>query len=345
MERAFLDICSGRRRGAGASILRAAFSAAEIPYSALMLTRNWLYDRRLLPMRGLPRPAVSVGNITTGGTGKTPMVAWLTTALIAAGRHPAILLRGYKGTDEQIVLSAANPGCPVVANPDRAAGAAQALAGSGSIDVFVLDDAMQHRRVRRDMEIVLVNARQPWGFGHLLPRGLLREPLSGLRRADALVITHVAEIVPAGLKEIEAAIRRYNPQAPIFHADHVLTGLEPFDGSARLPMSALNGKKYFAACGIGAPESFISILAQHGGELAGKRFFADHHPFTEQDAAALRRDAETCGAAMIIVTQKDRAKLKDFAAAKSFFSTALEIRFAGLHGQQLLELVMQRTKP
>jgi tetraacyldisaccharide 4'-kinase len=344
MESAFLDICSGRRRGAGAAFLRGALRVAEIPYSAGMGLRNSLYDLAILKATPLPHPTISVGNITTGGTGKTPIVSWLTASLSAVGRHPAILLRGYKGTDEQTVLATANPHCVVVANPDRVAGAKLAQNQDSQIDLFILDDAMQHRRVKRNLEIVVINAREPWGYGHVLPRGLLREPLSGLKRAGAFVITHFSEIAPASLKKIETTIRKHSA-APIFNSDHLLTGLDSANGSARVPMSALANKKYFVACGIGSPESFISLLSNFGGQLAGKRFFVDHHPFSDSDAVALKRDAEACGAEWVIVTQKDWAKLRVFDAAQSFVTAALEIRFAGGHAQKLLELVLQRIKP
>jgi tetraacyldisaccharide 4'-kinase len=350
MERFFLDICAGRRRGLTAGLLRGLLTVAQIPFAAAVAARNWAFDRGLLKSRPLPRPAVSVGNITTGGTGKTPIVSWLAANLHHCGRHPAILLRGYKASnekasDEQIVLATANPQCQVVANPNRAAGASHALAQDKMIDLFILDDAMQHRRVQRNVNIVLVHATEPWGGGHLLPRGLLREPLTGLRRASALVLTHSAEATPAQLTQIEATIRRHNADAPIFHADHQLAALVPFNASSRLPLTALRGKKYFAACGIASPESFLSLLAQHGGILAGQRFFSDHHPFDQRDAAAIQLEAQDKGAEMIIVTQKDWAKLRNFAPANSFLFADLQIRFAANHGQQLLDLVLARTTP
>jgi len=345
------EIWSGRRRGPVAAVTRTLLAAAAVPYRAAVQSRNWMYDRGLLSTHPLPLPAVSVGNLTAGGSGKTPVVAWLASALQQAGRRPAILLRGYKSrfgiSDEQTMLAAAHPDVRVAADPNRLRAAAAVWNDDALVNLFILDDAMQHRRVRRDVEIVLVNATEPWGFGHLLPRGLLRESLSGLRRADALIITHAAEATPAELAEIETTIRKHNPAAPIFHADHVQTGLSPFDGSHPLPMSALQSRKYFVACGIASPESFAAALADHGGQCVGQKFFPDHHPFSGANASELRRAAAELGAETIIVTAKDWAKLiiprQTQGDGVPFWRADLEIHFPADHAKQLLDMVLQRT--
>jgi tetraacyldisaccharide 4'-kinase len=351
MERAYLDICAGRTRGGFASAARAALSAAEFPYTAAMQARNWLYDRGFLASRPLPRPAVSIGNLTTGGTGKTPLVCWLAGAARAAGRTPAVLLRGYKAfnetSDERMLIAEAQPDVVVVADPDRLRGAIEALDQEPGIDLFILDDAMQHRRVARQADIVLINAIEPWGFGHVLPRGLLREPLTGLRRAHGVVVTHAGQVPPQRLEEIATTVLRLNPDAPLFGADHAITGLAAGRDGSVLPMTALANQKYFIACGIAHPESFASGLARHGRQCVGRWFFPDHHPFTPQDVMALRRQAAEAGAAAIVVTEKDWLKLAAAgavgAADTPFWRAQLSIQFVEDHEQRLLDLILRRT--
>src|SRR4051812_36636358 len=177
-------------RGVGCALVRGALGAMEPLYRAAVASRNRFYD--FAGQTRLPRPVISVGNITTGGTGKTPMVAWLATQLLEQGMHPAILLRGYSRggiSDEQQMLQRQLPGVPVQANADRVEGARMVLGEHPEVDVFLLDDGFQHRRVARDFDLVLINAREPFGLGRVLPRGLLRESLDGLKRAHGFVIT------------------------------------------------------------------------------------------------------------------------------------------------------------
>jgi tetraacyldisaccharide 4'-kinase len=342
-ERFFLDVVSGRRRGAGSTALRLALAVASPPYAAATRLRNLLYDRGVLPSRSLPRPAVSVGNITVGGTGKTPLVCWLASALRAAGRKPAVLLRGYKTADEEILIAQASPDTPVVADPDRRHGAQAALAKQADVDLFILDDAMQHRRVRRNFEIVLINAAQPWGYGSVLPRGLLREPIGGLCRADAVVFTHASEASLDQLVDVEATLRKHNRDAPIFLADHELTGI--MAPKEELPMSALSDRPYFVAAGIGQPDSFLAALQAHGKKCVGHRVFADHHRFSNEDVASLRRQA--AGAAAIVVTEKDWTKLRNLSVIQDdgipFWRAQLRIHFRNDGDKRLLDLVCRRT--
>jgi tetraacyldisaccharide 4'-kinase len=233
-----------------------------------------------------------------------------------------------------------------VADPSRRRGAAAAVAANSRIDLFILDDAMQHRRVRREVEIVLVDAVQPWGWGHLLPRGLLREPISGLKRADAVIITRCGQATAAQLAEIEMTVQRHNARAMVLSADHVLTGLVSADGVVS-PMSILAQTPYIAACGIAQPESFVADLRKHGDGCVGQKFYPDHHPFTEQDVSALIRLAGRSDAKAIIVTEKDWVKLRSLApAGKSeipFWRARLRFQFSDADGRRLLDLVLRRT--
>jgi tetraacyldisaccharide 4'-kinase len=350
MERYLLDIVSGRRRGVAAALVRMLLALAELPYGAVIRLRNRLYDIRVLPSRALPRAAVSIGNLTTGGSGKTPLVCWLADQTMKAGRTPAVLMRGYKGSggksDEQMVIARAVPAMTVVADSNRRRGAAAAVAADFRIDLFLLDDAMQHRRARRDVEIVLIDAAQPWGWEHLLPRGLLREPVAGLKRADAVVITRSGQATPQQLAEIETTVQRYNHAAIVLSADHVLTGLISAEDVAS-PMSILAATPYIAACGIAQPESFVAGLRKHGSDCVGQKFFADHHRFTQADVSSLQAQARQAHARAIVVTEKDWVKLAVLPGARDaeipFLRAQLSFQFADGDGRRLLELVLQRT--
>jgi tetraacyldisaccharide 4'-kinase len=344
-----IDVLSGERQGAWPAALRMLLTVAEVPYTGIVRVRNGLYDLRILRARRLPRPTISVGNLTTGGTGKTPLVCWLATALRAEGRKPAVLMRGYKSnggqSDEAKLIAQFVPANSVIANPDRIKGAETALQQQPETDLFLLDDSMQHRRAGRDFEIVLISAVEPWGYQHVLPRGLLREPISGLSRADAVVLTHVSEVSPFRMMAIKATVRQYNEDAPIFSADHVLTGLVTAGGE-ELPLSTLAERKYFIACGIAQPVSFLQGLKNYGDECVGHQIFPDHHPFDESDVAALRQSAKDAGATTIIVTEKDWAKLGEMPSVKEseipFWRTRLSMKFSGEGSRKLLDMVLRK---
>lgn len=329
----FRRVMDGTDRSPLAAMLRGAAACAEPFYAGLMRTRN-----RLIRGQPLGRPTISVGNITTGGTGKTPVVRWLAASLADAGRKPAILLRGFKSTDgvsdEQVVLAQAlGQTIPVIANPRRIRGAAEAIALHPQTDLFILDDGMQHRHAARDFELVLIHAAEPFGLGRVFPRGFLREPLSGLARADAFLITHAGEVDAGRLDQIERTLRQNNPAAAIFRADHVITGLE-----------ALDSHSFFAFCGIGSPESFFSQLAAHGN-CVGRRTFADHHRYTAEDLVALEAAARSGGAAMLVTTEKDWAKLTRLPPAAGrlpIVAVGLSIRFYGDHETRLLKQIKSR---
>lgn len=313
LERFGLRVMSGEARGVGPAMLRGALALAEPFYAGAMIARNRLYDVNALKRHPLPRPVVSVGNLTAGGTGKTPVVRWLAEQLIARGRRPAVLLRGYgqRGasfSDEQQLLQSCLDSVPVIANPDRRAGAASALEQQPQIDVLLLDDAFQHRKVRRHFDLVLINAADPFGFGHVHPRGLLREPLRGLKRADAILLTRVDAVDSPQLDAIETKVRSVHPSVPIFRSMHVLTGLK-YAASSDHPITALNGQKFFSFAGIGSPQAFHRQLIAAGGLPVGSRWFPDHHPYTEADVATLSRQAASAGANVMLTTEKDWVKL------------------------------------
>ena len=335
-------IMSGRERGVRASAVRAALSAAEPFYAAAAASRNWLFDSGLKKSHRLPRPVISVGNITTGGTGKTPVVRWLAERLRDHGRRAAVVARGYGSTpgelgDEQVMLDALLNGgqvagrVHVVASPDRLAAAGRLLRDRPDVDVLILDDGFQHRRVARDLDLVLVSATSPFGYDHVLPRGMLREPLSGLRRAGAVVVTHADQVAPADLASILARLRGIHPGVPVYRATHAPDSVHTPAGD-RLPPDELAGRSWFAACGIGDPQVFLRQLQAVGGRCAGYRWFSDHHSYSAADLDDLRKAARAAKADVLVTTEKDWAKLGALPSARDggppVWRVDVRVRFA-----------------
>ncbi|WP_428937068.1 tetraacyldisaccharide 4'-kinase [Fontivita pretiosa] len=308
-EQRYLELISGRTSGAAAALARAALAAAEPLYATVTTLRNVLYARGVLACYHLAQPVISVGNITTGGTGKTPVVRWLVQRLLEAGLHPAVLLRGYKGGDEARLLQEQLPAALIEANPSRVEAARHVQARSPDIDVFVLDDGFQHRRIRRDFDLVLIDASNPFGYGHVLPRGLLREPLRGLNRADAFLITHVELSSGEMLQHIQQTLRRYNAHAPIYRCRHVHADLRDAAGNVA-PVESLSGRRIVSFCGIGNPDAFEQQLDRAGAVRVASLRFADHHQYELHDLVELTDRAADLHADMIVTTEKDWIKLR-----------------------------------
>ncbi len=281
----------------------------------VMRVRNAKFDRGV-GVRRLGRAVVSVGNVTAGGTGKTPVVRWLCERLRAAGDRPAVLMRGYKARagergDEQAMLEGLlnREGLlPAVVHAlaDRYAGGLAVLRDHPEVNVLVLDDGFQHRRLGRDFDLVLVDASEPLGFGRVFPRGLLREPAVGLKRADAILITRADQV--AEVETVVALIRRYNSTAPIFRCSHAQVGLRSAEGGLH-SLDVLSGKKFFAFAGIGNPEGLAKQLKALPGKLAGSRWFGDHWHYAREDFKQLIDEATRCGAEAIVTTEKDWVKI------------------------------------
>jgi tetraacyldisaccharide 4'-kinase len=304
--------------------LPAILGLLSLPYGGIVAARNCLYDRGVFKQRKLPRPVISVGNLTAGGTGKTPTVIHIAHLLKDRGYLPAVLSRGYGGSanapvnvvsdgnrirmgwreagDEPILIARAAPGIPVLTGSRRLLTGRAAVETFGA-DVLILDDAFQHRSLFRDIDIVLLDAARPFGNGFLLPRGPLREPTDSLRRADILLRTGDAE---NGESLREAA------SLPSFRAIHKPQGLVA-GGTERIEtVAALLGQKVFAFAGIGSPEAFRRSLMELGAAVVGFRAFPDHHPYDLSDIENIRRLAAGSGAVRIVTTEKDGIRLADF---------------------------------
>lgn len=330
------NIVSGRRRGAQASAARVGLTALAGPYAAAVAARNRMFDLGLRRATSMGRPTLSVGNLTAGGTGKTPIVIDLVRRLRALGHCPAVLLRGYAAagdaaSDETLELRRALPGVRVEANPDRLAGAAAVLAASAATSAFVLDDGFQHRRAARDVDLVLIDATCPFGYGYLLPRGLLREPVSGLRRADAVVITRADRVEDATLRDIEREVERITGRPPVARAAHRWNGFVSGDAgdaveggatAAAEDIQALRGRRVVGACGLGNPEAFHAMLHEHVAEVAAFVPAADHHAWSAGELRELFRVARREGADVLVTTEKDWVKWR----------VLLEVEGAGVGG-------------
>jgi len=313
-EQTLREIMSGRRRGPSASALRATTRALAAAYGPLVRLRRGLYRAGVLRARAAPCPVISVGNLTAGGTGKTPMVAWVVDRLGELGRRPAILTRGYKGAEggsDEAELLWRRTGAPVVVDPDRVAAAA--AAAEAGADVLVLDDGFQHLRLRRDLDIVLIDATCPFGFGHVLPRGLLREPPSALRDADAVVLTRCDLVGSEALAALRDRVAALAPRAGLHEAGHVPVAVVVRAGR-HLPPAALAGKKAVAFCGIGNPEAFFASLTAMGAVLLDRVAFNDHARYDAGALDRVARAAEAAGAEVLLTTAKDRVKIENASA-------------------------------
>ncbi|MHC4984236.1 MAG: tetraacyldisaccharide 4'-kinase [Planctomycetota bacterium] len=320
-----IDILSGRRRGAGVTALRAGLALAAVPYAGAMKLRRWMYRRGLLRRTGVSVPVICVGNITCGGTGKTPMVAWVVRQLRRAGHRPAVLPRGYRsvvGRSDEAELLKRLTGAKVVVEPDRVA-AAQAAISDGA-DVLVMDDGFQHRRLRRDLDIVLIDATDPFG-GRCLPAGLRREPLSALRDADAVVITRCNEIDKDRLEKLKTRLSRLSPEATIHAAVHKPLALID-EAGGELPLREIDGRRVLAFCGIGNPESFFAAVGRLGANIVARRALDDHVDYTPAIIDSLNRAAAEARADFLVTTQKDFVKLQDARFDRPVWQLAVEMK-------------------
>lgn len=316
-------------------------------YGAVARARLRLYRSGFLRSERVGAPVVSVGNLTTGGTGKTPLVEWTARALAREGLRACVLTRGYGRADEsrrvvasdgaRVLAEVAECGdeprllaerllgaAAVVCDRDRVAAARWAREELGS-EVFVLDDGFQHLRIARDLDIVTLDATAPWGGGHLLPRGRLREPVSGLARADCVIITR-AELA-ADLEGLRAEVARVSVgRAAVFTSRVRTRGLKALS-EAEVKLESVRVGTIGAFCAVGNPSAFFEHLRRDGFELNYTRAFNDHHAYTQTDAEAVSREARAQGARALLTTAKDAVKLRGLDFALPCYSVETELEF------------------
>jgi tetraacyldisaccharide 4'-kinase len=302
--------------------------------------RGVLFDRGALAIHAPPVPAISIGNLSVGGTGKTPVAAWIARSLLDAGARPAIVMRGH-GADEPLVHARLNPDVPVIAEPDRLRGARDALAAGA--DCIVLDDAFQHRRIARAVDVVLVSADRWDGRVRLLPAGPWREPLAGLRRATLVLVTRKA--VDLSRARSVASELAGHTSAPVAIAALALGPLA--SNGEELPTSALAGRRVLAIAAIGDSEAFREQL-QLAGATVRAAFFGDHHRFTRDDARELAN--RISAGEWPVCTLKDYVKLAPLwpaaASAIWYVSQRVAPESGEMAVQQALDSVLRaRTHP
>ena len=287
-------------------LVRMVLWPLSLVYGQLMRLRVALYERGLLKQKRLNRPVISVGNLTVGGTGKTPMVIWLAERLLAQGLRVGILSRGYKGsggTSDEIELMKLRLNNRVAfgVGPDRFE---QGRRIEASADVFLLDDGFQHRQLSRDVDILLIDAARSLGKEVMLPTGRLREPVSAMSRADFLLFTRT-ETVP-GTMEAITKLQQY----PVFSAATQLVGFRLLGERIQfVPADEIDAGPFYAFCGIGNPRAFFLNLQNWGIAVAGKCEFGDHHRYDERDVRELVAAARRMGARALVTTEKDEQNL------------------------------------
>ncbi len=287
-------------------------------------------------------PVISIGNITLGGTGKTSLTILLSKKLETMGYKVAILCTGYGGRregkvetkspeefgDEAFLITNSVERSSVWAGRDRLKMAKKAL--EEGAEVIVMDDGMQYFKIKKDLEIVMLNALSPFGYGYLFPRGALREPLSGLKRADVLILNN-AEL-KKGKERILQRLREINPSSILLEANYAPSELLTLPGEEKVPIEWLKGKRVMGIAGIGSPEGFKKTLERLAGEVVF-RPFPDHHHFSQAELIALQEEAKESASEAIVITDKDGVKVKglleeNFPLKLPFFVLSVELKLS-----------------
>jgi len=381
-QQSYRRLISGQQKNWLALVLRLLLLPVSWFYGFIVCLRNFLYDKQWLkayridpsgrPVSGPASrtvPVISVGNLTVGGTGKTPLVIWLCNQITQNSPQDArrkascglwqkfktkncgcaILTRGYRATqnytDEPAILAKACPHAKVVVNPDRVAAAAEAVTGFAA-KVLVADDAFQHRRLARDLDILTIDATCPFGYDKMLPAGLLREPLAALARAHAVVITRCDQVEHPVVSKLVQKLKAVNPNLTIATSVHSPVHVESTD-NCKIEIPQLTRKRVFAFCGIGNPDAFLATVKKLGLDCPDYMTFNDHHRYTRQCLNNIYRKAENCGANLLLTTEKDFTKLAGLLDKQTsepplpLAYLAVELKF--LTGLEQLKLLIDRT--
>ena len=298
-------------------------------YSLVVSLRVWLYQRGILASRQLPYPVISVGNLTVGGTGKTPLVGFLAKILRKAGYQPIILSRGYKRKDKTPVLKVSDgkevlcgwedcgdepyllaqnlDGVPVVVSKNRYQ-AGQSVTDYPDPIIYLLDDGYQHLQLKRNLNILLLDATDPFGGGRVLPLGRLRESTRGLKRADAIIITR--SHIPFEMEAVNRHIRRWNPWAPIAYFHHDVTSMCDLKTGEHRPIRDFFGKRVIALAAIGNPQVFVRDLEHYQMRIDDRFIFRDHHDYSQSDLDRVLDRLDQLQADAVVTTQKDSIRLE-----------------------------------
>jgi tetraacyldisaccharide 4'-kinase len=334
---------------------------AGLVYRSGVVLRNSLYRRGALPIHRLDIPVVSVGNLTLGGTGKTPFVAYLAARLRESGRRVAVASRGYGGLpqyhplvisdgsgptvsareagDEPVLLAQALPSVGVVVCRDRAA-AARTARDKLRADLVVLDDGFQHRRLARDLDLLLIAAGERFGNGRMLPCGPLREPLGEIRRSDAFVLTGAVEELNEAAEHVRRLLREMKLERAVFLAQRRLDGFVRFDTDERVEPESLKGMRALAFSGIARPVSFESDLKNLGIELIDALRFRDHQILGAAEVETIRKAVSRSRPDVVITTEKDRVRLGSLRLSSPVYAARVRMLLPDEEG--FLSLVTKR---
>ena len=328
-------------RGRRARIVRALLAPAEALYRVVVAARGKLYDAGIFHAEDFSVPVLSIGNLSVGGTGKTPVAAWFASRLAAKGVKPGIVLRGYGG-DETIVHQRLNAGVPVIAAVDRVRGIREAIAQG--VDVVVLDDAFQHRRAARDADVVLVNADAWSGSPRLLPAGPWREPLRSAARASLVIITRKIAS-RSTVEDVRRAMANAAPRVPVATAHLAPDDLRSTATGQTLPLHVLQGADLTAIAAIAHPDSFFKQLTDLGA-IVRPQSYSDHHAFTRREARELA--ALATASDFVVCTLKDAVKLESLWPAEAgslwYVSQRLKIEDGHEHIERLLDDLVAQAR-
>ncbi len=287
-------------------MLRQFLSIGERLYRVGLRMIQVAFRRGILKTHRLPVPVISVGNLTWGGTGKTPLVIFLARALKRRGYHVAVLTRGYGG-DEAQLLQRRLDSIPVLVGANRVATGKKAVE-EFSADLLLLDDGYQQWRLKKDVEILTVDANAPFGNGHLIPRGSLREPKRAAGRADLIVFKNT-QSNPAQLKWLRQEVRRFNATAPLFFMSYRVAGLWRWPSEEELPLKAIKGQRVCTLAGIADPKQFEASVQSLGAKTALRYRARDHHPYTAGELIKLLTRCRRHGIGRIVTTAKDAVRI------------------------------------
>lgn len=323
-------------------ILRAFLGVLAVPYWLGAQAKNWVYDLGIKKPSRSSLPTISVGNLSVGGTGKTPVVAWLAKQIRARDIRVAILSRGYGKldhgqNDEALELELLLPDVPHLQHWDRVE-SARIAEEEFDMQCLLLDDGFQHRRMGRDLDIVLLDATDPASARHVLPRGLFREPLGALKRAQFVMLTRTDQAVPAELERLRSQITRFAPDALVIDCQHQPKRLRT-GGCQVEDLSALQGCNVLAFCAVGNPHSFFRSVEQLGGRLLAKRTWPDHHGYSRDDLAVLADWVKAYPQAeRLICTMKDWVKIQVAQiGGVPLAALQIELNLDANHQRQLIE--------
>lgn len=306
-------IITGEDEGIVSFSIRLVLGLISFLYYIIIDLRLFCYEREIIRRERADCKVISVGNITWGGTGKTPLVWFLAEELRQAKKNFCILSRGYGGRHEELsdeirFLKNKLKGAPILIGQDRVKNAKSAF-NIFKIDTAILDDGFQYLKLARDLDIVVIDSTNPFGNGRLIPRGILREPIAGLKRADIFFLTKTD--LAQNLYDLKKQLNKLNPDALIVDSVHKSHGLYNISGGARLQLSHLSGREIGLVCAVGNPESFRESVLKLGAKVELDLRFLDHHTYSLDDVRLLYRNCQTLGVETIVITEKDAVKLKD----------------------------------